>query len=57
MNTPEIGTGKRIEVLNDYIDSEIIRIKDIANAMPHEEKQDWNALNALFLGIVSAIKD
>lgn len=57
MKTPEIGTGKRIDALNDYLDGEIIRIREIADAMPNEKKQGWNALNELFLTIVSTMKD
>lgn len=57
MKTPEIGTGKRIDALNDYLDGEIIRIKEIADAMPHERKHGWNTLNTLFLNIVSTMKD
>jgi predicted nucleotidyltransferase len=50
-NTPEVGVGARIEPLNDYLDHEIVRIKELADAMPKEQKQGWNELNALFLAI------
>jgi len=48
MNTPEIGTGKRIDEINKYIDKSIADIENILSAMPGNYNNDWNALNEIF---------
>ena len=54
-NTPEMGTGKRIDKLNDYIDANLISLKATIDAMPGEHKADWNRLNELFLSIIRTV--
>ena len=49
-NTSEIGEGKRIDILNAYINETIERLKETIDALPSDKKSDWNRLNALFLG-------
>ena len=51
-NTPEMGTGKRIDKLNDYIDANLISLKATVDAMPREHKADWGGLNDLFLTVL-----
>lgn len=52
MNTPEITTGKRIDVLNDYLDRNISEIENIVGEMTEEEGKDWKKLNEFFLELV-----
>lgn len=50
--TPEIGEGRRIDVLNRYLDERISEISDYIAQMPDEEAGSFGRLNELFLGIV-----
>jgi len=52
MTTSEMGEGRRIDLLNAYIDENLILLKATIDALPKEHKSDWNKLNALFLSIV-----
>ena len=47
--TPEIGTGKRVQIINDYIELSIPEIEIAANNLPASEKKDWEELNNWFL--------
>ena len=49
VNTPEVGEGKRIDRLNEYIDENLTALKETVDAMPQEHKADWGKLNELFL--------
>jgi len=51
MNTPEVGEGKRIDRLNEYIEENMISLKTAIDAMPREDRRDWDRLNELFLAI------
>lgn len=51
-STPELGEGKRIDAINDYIDKNIAELESIVNAYPLERARDWNELNALFLSLL-----
>ena len=54
--TPEMGEGKRIDELNEYIDKNILHLKEIIDALPSEEhKTKWAGLNELFMSIVGGI--
>ncbi len=48
INTPEIGTGKRIDEINKYLDSNIAEIEKIISDMPENKQNNWNALDKLF---------
>ncbi|MGN0676751.1 MAG: nucleotidyltransferase domain-containing protein [Ruminococcus sp.] len=48
INTPEIGTGKRIDEINKYLDSNIAEIEKIISDMPENKQNNWNALDELF---------
>ena len=53
MSTPEIGTGRRIDVLNHYIDENIEAIEKTVQTLPIEEAQSWDRLNHLFLSLIN----
>lgn len=52
INTPEMGEGKRIDKLNEYIDENLVSLKVTIDVLPREHKADWNRLNELFLKTV-----
>ena len=49
INSPEVGTGKRIDEINKYIEANIADIEEILKTSSDENKHDWNELNAVFL--------
>lgn len=49
MNSPEIETGKRIDEINEYIESNLAEIENYLTTLPAETKRDWNELNDIFL--------
>ncbi len=53
-NTPEIGTGKRIDEINAYIEKNIAEIGEILATYPYDKQRDWKRLNELFLQIVKS---
>lgn len=57
IETPEIGLGPRIDVINEYLDSSIEEIDHFLQTYPSDEKITWDELNKLFLltvGITNA---
>lgn len=52
METPEIGLGPRIDVVNDYLDLMIEEIDQQLQMMPCDERVTWDELNQLFLKTV-----
>ena len=52
METPELGTGRRIDVLNDFIDSRLADIEATVSALPDKPEIGWERLNEAFLRIV-----
>lgn len=52
METPEIGLGRRIDVINEYLDASIAEIEQQIQSLSGEEKASWEELNALFLKTV-----
>ena len=56
METPEIGLGPRIDVINDYLDASIEEIDHLIQAIPSDEKVTWDELNRLFLKTVGLVK-
>jgi len=52
MKTPELGEGKRIDKLNEYIETNFISLKDAIEALPEERKADWGRLNELFFEVI-----
>ena len=52
ISSPEVTKGKRIDRINEFIDSNLVILKNQADAMPREPKPSWDKLNELFLSIV-----
>ncbi|MBR6385814.1 MAG: nucleotidyltransferase domain-containing protein [Ruminococcus sp.] len=52
MQTPEIGTGKRIDIINEYIDEQLVFLKDKLETMEKEEQKSWEKLDGLFLSLL-----
>ena len=52
METPEIGLGPRIDIINDYLDASIEEIGQTIQALPGDERVTWEELNRLFLKIL-----
>ena len=52
MSLPEMGEGKRIDRINDYIDRSIAEIERTVAEMPAEGSADWNELNQIFLDLL-----
>lgn len=50
--TPELGTGRRIDVLNDFIESRLADIEAAVSVIPEREEIGWERLNEAFLRIV-----
>ena len=53
MNMPEMGEGKRIDKLNNYIDENLVTLKSAIDEMPKKHKASWDKLNELFLSALS----
>jgi predicted nucleotidyltransferase len=49
---PEMGEGKRIGALNDYLDKSIAHLKNEIDALPPDKKTGWERLDALFLEVL-----
>lgn len=52
METPEIGLGPRIDVINDYLDTSIEDVEQLIRTLPGDEKVTWDELNLIFLDIL-----
>ena len=52
METPEIGEGKRMDRINDYLDRSIVEIGQIIETLPDEEPNSWEELDRLFLSVI-----
>lgn len=52
METPELGLGPRIEVVNDYLDISIEEVDGIIKSIPGDERVTWDELNEVFLRIL-----
>lgn len=52
METPEIGLGPRIDVLNDYLDASIEEIDQLIKTLPADGRVTWDELNRLFLDLI-----
>ncbi len=48
-NNPEIGEGSKIQILNDFIETNIPLVKEEIKRLPEEQQQSWIGLNALFI--------
>ena len=52
METPELGVGPRIDVINDYLDASIEEVEQLILTLPPDNKDSWDELNRLFLQMV-----
>ena len=52
MQTSELGTGKRIDVINEYIEEQFEILKNKLDSMESETQKDWDKLDALFLSLL-----
>ncbi len=53
MNTGELGEGKRIDCINEYICRSIGEIETALAVWPKNSPDDWQELNHLFLEILN----
>ncbi|MGF6989750.1 putative nucleotidyltransferase [Lachnospiraceae bacterium PM6-15] len=51
MATPEMGKGKRIDEINDYVEHHLVSIKESADSMA-ENRVKWDELNTYFLSLL-----
>ena len=49
MNEPEVKMIPRVDELNEYLDRNLISVREQIELMPKEIVHDWEELNALFL--------
>lgn len=52
METPEIGLGPRIDIINDYLDASIDDVDHLIQTLPDDEMVTWDELNLIFLDIM-----
>ncbi|OPZ21825.1 MAG: putative nucleotidyltransferase [Firmicutes bacterium ADurb.BinA205] len=52
MQTPEIGKGRRIEKLHEYIEQQLEDITHRADAMDGEKETEWQKLDEVFYDIL-----
>ena len=49
MKTSELGEGKKIQIINDYLDDSINEIENLLKKYPVDSNKSWDALNEIFL--------
>ena len=52
METPEMGLGPRIDIINDYLDASIEEVNQLIQTFSNDERVTWDELNELFLKTV-----
>ena len=52
MQTPEIGTGKRMYNINNYIEKSISDIEKQLENIPYEKERNWEELDKIFLSLL-----
>ena len=50
---PEMGLAPRVQVLNNYIENELINIKEKSKLI-EEDERTWKLLNEYFISLVKA---
>lgn len=45
---PESGCGPRVDVLNHFIEAEIVHFKEMTDHLPDDRKEEWEPLNEIF---------
>ena len=56
METPEMGLGPRIDVINDYLDASIDEVDQLIQTLPGDERITWDELNHIFMDILGVGK-
>ncbi len=51
-NTPEVGKGNRIDILNQYIEAELAIYKDYVSMLEEDRKVEWDELDRLFIKMI-----
>lgn len=54
--TPELGEGPRIDIINEYLDISIEELEEKIKAVSANKVPSWNEMNRLFLKIVGLEK-
>ncbi len=49
---PDLGEGKRIDRLNEYIEERLVSLRAVIDEVPRREKSSWDRLNSLFLSLL-----
>ena len=49
METPELGLGPRIDIINEYLDASIEELESLIQQLNDNEEANWDELNKLFL--------
>ncbi len=49
---PEVGKGEKIELLNQYIETELAAYKNYLNMLKDDKKPEWDELDRLFLKVL-----
>ena len=49
METPELGLGPRIDIINEYLDASIEEVESLIQQLNDNEEANWDELNKLFL--------
>lgn len=56
INSPEIKEIPRIDILNEYLDSSIVDIKNVVANSTEDQNNDWDELNNLFLQTITRLR-
>ena len=54
METPELGLGPRIDIINDYLDASIEEVEQLIQTLPSDDRETWDTLNQLFLKTIQS---
>ncbi len=54
INSPEIGTGKKIDEINEYIELNLAEIGEIIKTYKDDNHRDFSRLNEIFLDILES---
>ena len=52
LETPALGLGPRIDIINDYLDASIDDVDYLIQTLPDDERVTWDELNLIFLDIM-----
>lgn len=52
METPELGSGARIDAINEYLDASLEEVEALIRALPADPRAPWEELNRAFLEVL-----